>query len=223
MIVTVPDCTGVDTSGKLTPAMARALAGSSWQGAPIRFVFRYVPLPGNAGHGDIDPGELEAIIGAGLMLGLVQHCRLPGWAASGMQGTLDGKAASYAAKLAGYQLGAHLAFDLEGCRDSGAPVAAHVNAWAAEVSAAGYEPLLYVGYAAGLGPAELYDLPLVNAYWSDYGPRSVATRGFCLRQHAQTALAGITVDPDVATADVLGGRLLLMGREPAPTDPAPAT
>ena len=222
MIVTVPDCVGVDTSAKLSAVQAKAIAGASLLGGPVRFVFRYVPLPGLGGHGDIDPGELEAIIDAGLMLGLVQHCRLPGWAASGMQGTLDGKAASYAAKLAGYQLGTHLAFDLEGCRDVGAPVAAHVNAWAAEVAAAGYEPLLYVGYAAGLTPAELGALPDVHAYWSDYGPRSVTPRGFCLTQHAQTALAGITVDPDVATADALGGRLLLMGREPAPTDPAPA-
>ena len=222
-VVEVPDSVGGDTNAKVTTAMARALAGASWNGRPFSFLLRYVGLHGPT-PGDIDAAELDGILSAGLLLGLVQHVRLPGWPASAAAGQATGHAAVTCARAAGYVEGAHLAFDLEGCASVGQAVIDHVEAWCDVVSGEGYAPLLYVGYAAGLTPTQLYEsLPGVHAYWSDYGPRAVDRRGFCLRQHAQTTIAGVQVDPDEAFADSLGGRLLLMGDvSTSPTDPAPA-
>jgi Rv2525c-like, glycoside hydrolase-like domain len=203
---------GCDTSAKLTRAVAQGLAAATWAGQPLRFVFRYVPIVDGPAPGDIDAGERAAILDAGLWLGLVQHVCDRSWVASVGTGNGDGQRAAAAAQAAGYLAGAHLALDLEGCASVGPVVAAYVEAWAAVVLAEGFTPLLYVGYAAGLSATQLYQwLPSVKAYWSDYGPRAVDPRGFVCKQSAQVQIAGVLVDPDRASADRLGGRLLLMG------------
>jgi hypothetical protein len=230
-VVEVPDGSlVVDTSARLSAAQAAALAAASWQGRPVVGVIRYVGLSSIPWPGDVSAAELDAILDAGLLLGLVQHCRRPDpgsatWHTTGApMGSQDGAAAVSCARRAGYLAGCHLACDLEDCGSSAALVTEHVEAWADEVSAAGYLPLLYVGFCAGLDADQLYALPGFAAYWCDAGPRAVSVRGFCLRQHATVSLAGLGVDPDVASADALGGRLRLLGSAAtAPTDPAPAT
>jgi len=216
VVQAAPDCQGVDTNFKLTPAGAQSLYASG-----IRGVARYVSLHEPEPASDITAEELAGILGAGLGLWLVQHVLMPGWIASADLGRKLGAAARDNAAAVGYLPGAHLALDLEGCRTVGTDVTAYVEAWAGEV--APYLPLLYVGYAAGLTPAELYALPSVHFYWSDFGPRSVDVCGFAIKQHAQTAVAGIPVDPDTIGADALGRRLMWMiAGSSAETDPAPA-
>jgi hypothetical protein len=217
--VIVQPCWGCDTNTKLTAAGAAALARADYNGHPMRFVWRYVPLPGNSAAGDIDAVELDAIVGAGLLLLLVQHCRKGSWLASGDQGRGDGALAAAHAKGAGYVDGGCIALDLESVANGGLPVAAHCDAWCQAVIAGGYRPVVYVGFSCGLTPDQLYELPFVDRYWSDYGQRRVSTRGFCCRQYPQTTIAGISVDPDQALTDNLGGDLVAVGLDLGATQP----
>lgn len=205
-VAAAPDCVIVDTSWKLTAASITALAAATWEGQPIKGIVRYVSIHDESKQ-DIDAEELATIIGAGLGCMLVQHVRYPGWQATASQGQADGLAAGANAKGAGYPMGANLWLDLEGVANVGAEVIDYVNAWATAVAAQGFIPSLYVGYSCGLTPQQLYEsLPDIHAYWSDAGPRDVERRGFCMKQHTQTALGGVQVDPDTVTADKLGGR-----------------
>lgn len=222
-LVELPHSWGCDTSTKLTVASAQRLSAAQFHGQEIRFVFRYVPLPGNNPEGDIDAAELEAIQDAGLVLLLVQHCRAGSWAASGAQGALDGAQAGRSAAAAGYATGAMVALDLESLATVGQPVIDHCEAWSSALADAGFRPLLYVGFDCGLTPQQLYDLHGFDRYWSDAGLRNVAKRQFCCKQYAQTVIAGISVDPDHAFPDLLGGCLVGMARDEPPTRPDLAT
>lgn len=209
---------GCDTDAKLTATSARAIRAATHNGAPIEFVARYVGIS-SEGKGDLDPEETSAILAAGLLLLVVQHVRMPGWTASGQLGALDGGFAARNAVLAGYPPGMldadgralSLVLDLEGVRNSGADVADHCNEWARVVRGVGYSPVLYVGYACGLTPAELYALPGFDRYWSDAGPRSVTTRSFAMKQGPTVNAGGVRVDIDVAGPDELGGTLTALG------------
>lgn len=199
---------GVDTNAKLTAQSAQSLRAATYEGQVIDFVARYVSI-GPAAPGDITSQELDAILGAGLALLLVQHVRFPGWVPSGAQGATDGAHAAQNASAAGYPQTAHIAFDLEGVAPgtSADAVAAHANEWSAAVVGAGYQAMLYVGYNAILTPQQLYDLPNFNRYWSDFGERQVAVRGFCMKQLAGTTqFPGVPfgIDPDRIMPDAKG-------------------
>lgn len=212
--IALSECWGADTSAKLSAPEAKALAGATLSGSPVTFVERYVFF-GRSRPGDLDRDEAARILDAGLTLLVVQHVRNPGWLAGGALGAQDGQYAASNAAAAGYDpslrdehgRGPSIALDLEGCKDSGQYVIDHCEAWASAVRAAGYSPVLYVGYDCGLTPEQLYEMHGIDRYWSDAGPRSVATRGFCCRQQPQTTAAGILVDPDYAAPDALGGVL----------------
>ncbi len=215
----VPSSWGIDTSAKLSGTAPKRLASTPLaSGKEIRFVWRYVFF-GPARPGDIDAGELEAILEAGLILLLVQHCRSGSWHASGAQGAEDGAWAVRNAQAAGYPLGACIALDLESVANPGAAVQSHATQWCAVVKEAGYLPVVYVGFDCGLTPEELYELPGVERYWSDAGPRSVAERGFCCKQYPQTSVAGTPVDPDQAFPDQLGNFLIGAALEEGDTAP----
>jgi hypothetical protein len=208
-------CWLVDTNAKITAASARALAAASYQGHPIVGIWRYVFF-GPPIRGDLDADELRAITDAGLTLLVVQHCRSGSWRCSGQQGHEDGVYAVLNAQSAGYVTPRGgdplcLALDLESVQNPGPDVAAHVDAWCQVVQGAGYRPVLYVGFAAGLSPDELYARPYVDRYWSDAGPRKVTTRGFCCKQGGATVLGGVSVDVDHAFPDALGGTLTGLG------------
>ncbi len=216
--VDLPPCWGLDTNTKLSAASARALASATFRGQPVRFVWRYVFF-GDPLRGDIDADEARAICDAGLILLLVQHPRNPGWLASAERGKSDGEWAARNAWEAGYPADCCIALDLEGLGNSGQPVIEHAEAWAKEVIAAGYKPVVYVGYDCGLTPQQLYELPSFARYWSDFGQRSVMKRGFCCKQHPQQSLCGIEVDMDQAYPDDLGGVLTGMAEAKADTRP----
>lgn len=207
--VPLPDCWGLDTNAKISESRAQALAASKLPGGQaVQFVWRYVSL-GPPSPSDITSDERDGILGAGLWLMLVQHAHLPGWVASQAQGKRDGDFAQEHAHSVAYPLGCSLAFDLEGCRSVGPAVIDHCTEWALAVADAGFSPVLYVGYATGLTPTALGHLPF-RAYWSDFGQRSVQPQGFACKQHAQSALAGIPIDPDHASPDIVGNTLYAM-------------
>jgi len=222
-VALAPDCLAIDTSAKISPAMAKLLASSALPlpgesvPRPVRGIGRYVGLHAPE-PGDIDELELTGIIDAGLGLWLVQHCLSPGWTATADLGDMLGRGAVECAKRAGYMPESALAFDLEGVANISAPVIACCEAWAAQVSPY-YQPLLYVGFQCGLSPDQLYSLPSFARYWSDAGPRVVSKRGFCAKQHVQTAIHGVPVDPDWLSADQFGDRMRWMIDAPAPSLP----
>jgi len=221
MIFTLPPCWGVDTNAKLTAAQAKALADAQVNGQPIKFVFRYVSL-GAPSPADITVAERDAILASGLALGLVQHVNYPGWVASQENGAAHGAAAAAHATLVGYAPNAMLAVDMEGVKDVGQPVIDYVTAWAKAVHAAGFRVLLYVGYCCGISPQQLAALRsagVVDAFWADYGPRAEPPGfGFIVKQHAQTTIAGICVDPDECFGhDDSNQWIGLMAADAAPT------
>lgn len=209
-LVELPDCWGCDTDTPITHETARAIAAATYEGNPIRWVARYVsfihPFPG-----DLTGLELRAILDAGLALIVVCHPPEPGWTASGQLGALHGTMAARNAHEAGYEAGAYLFLDLEGLANAGEPVIGYANEWCRCVSEAGYRCGVYVGYASGLSPLELYELPLPDRYWSDAAGRQVAARGVCCRQGPTVTIAGLSVDPDRHFADMMGGRMVGMG------------
>lgn len=200
----------VDTTWKITANVAQALRHAGYVG-----VYRYVPLPRDASLGDISLSEAQTITDAGLQLGLVQHCRRPPVMLALHSGLQDATAATAAARAAGYPEGAHLFLDLEGVVGNESQVALYCDAWSAQVTGDGYGCGLYVGYSAVLGPDELYQLPRFDRYWSDAGPRVVATRGFCLRQHSpEVTVAGVSFDRDTMAPDDLGDLPKVCSAEP---------
>lgn len=197
----------VDTAWPLTPHVVAAVKAAGYLG-----VWRYVPLPANASSGDISPAELQAICGAGLALGLVQHVRRPPWYPAAHDPEVDAQEAVRVARAVGYPPGAHIWLDLEGIGGDGVTTYYFAMGWSREILAAGYLAGLYCGYALPLTPAQLYSLPLVDTYWSDAGNRQVATRGCAVKQRqAPVTIAGVEFDIDAVKADALGGLPMLAG------------
>jgi hypothetical protein len=211
-----------DTIHQFSAADAARLKASGYVGQPLLALWRYVSL-GAPSAADITPAERDAILGAGWLLGLVQHVQRPSWQADPASGLSHGAAAVAHAQMVGYPPGCHLAVDMEGLGDQGAPVMGYVVAWADAAHAAGYRVLMYEGYDDGLTNAEhqaLSDGGYVDAWWSDYGPRTLPqSLRFALKQHSQTTVAGIGVDPDEV---LISGAIAVMGlASSADTDPAP--
>lgn len=200
---------GYDTDTKLTMGSASVLKRAPYPGQPMLFVFRYVPLSGTS-LGDITIAERDAILAAGWLLGLVQHVLKPSWQADATMGTQHALAAVQAAQAVDYPSGCALGLDMEGLGDAGAPVEAYIQGWSTVVRAAGYKVLLYVGYDDGLTEVQTLAIAdYVDAWWSDFGPRSLPPPlQFAIKQHAQTKVAGIDVDPDQCLLD---GIISLMG------------
>jgi hypothetical protein len=193
-------CDVVDTDAKLTPAVIAQVAAKGYAG-----VVRYVPLPGVKADNDIDAGELQAIVDGGLAAMLVQHVRYPGWNPAMCSGQGDALAAIETAKTAGYLPGGHIFLDLEGIDGSAADTKVFAEQWGATIVQAGYCAGCYVGYGVPLNAVQLYNLHDFHSYWSDAGPRQVATRGFAMKQKGPAVtIGGIRFDPDTMQPDRLG-------------------
>ena len=198
IVQAAPPCEIVDTNAKLGVAALQAVLNAGYAG-----VARYLPLPRNNAGGDISADELRAILDAGLGLLLVQHVRSPPWNPANHSGEEDAQAALQLARDVGYLPGAHIFLDLEGIVPGSAEATkAFAEAWAKAVVTAGYLAGCYVGYDVPLNAQQLYDLHSVTSYWSDAGPRRVATRGFAMKQHAEIAIAGVKFDPDTIASDL---------------------
>jgi hypothetical protein len=199
----------VDTAAKLHADAIHGVARAGYS-----CIIRYVPHVGSTGALDIDSQELGAILDGGLALMLVQHVRAPGWDPASFSGTADAARAVEFARNAGYSEGAHLFVDLEGISGTGSATKKFAEDWASRVRAGGYLAGAYVGYAVPLTAQELYLLHGINTYWSDLGPRHVATRGFAMKQHATISLNGIPYDPDTIQRDARGETPIWMTSAP---------
>jgi hypothetical protein len=199
-----------DSDQPLSDLVLADLAEQNYEG-----VFRYVPLPGFKGAGDISPGELARITstklpsGETMQCGLIQHPRSPQYNdLTKCTGDGDAKAAVDFALAAGYPLGAHLGLDSEGLSQIAAnttDVVIHWDTnWQAVVLSRGLLALMYVGYDVPLTPQALYELPGFTSYWSDAGHRMVAVRGCSMSQGPSFTLRGVPFDGDVLVADKLG-------------------
>jgi hypothetical protein len=202
-----------DTDGKLTQTSAAALLASPIL-TPKRAIWRYVSL-GLPSQRDITAAERDAIFAAGWQgLGLVQHVEFPHWIASPQNGQEHGAAAVAHAKLVGYPVGCHIGVDIEGLGNAGAPVRQYLAGWASEVNGAGYLTLPYDGYDDGM-PNDV-KVSLVSAgfirfgdWWSDFGPRNLPSGlAWAMKQHMQTTIGGVEVDPDEILVDDV---LVVMG------------
>jgi len=192
----------VDTAAKLDAAAVDALAFVGKVGA-----FRYVPLPSSPIDSQITAPELE-LLTATLEVGLVQRVRGPGgWRPGAYSGSTDAAWAAKAAKLAGFPEGGHIFQDLEDIAPDVAAiqVVTYCLAWGAAMLDAGYRAGLYVGFDVPLTAGDLYALPSHDCYWSAPGPRSVARRGFAIKQGASVTIGGVNYDLDVVSPDLLGG------------------
>jgi sugar phosphate isomerase/epimerase len=188
-----------DTSTKLTPAVIQKVSELGYRG-----IVRYVPLPNNPPSKDIDREELEAILGGGLGVLLVQHVRRPPWNPAEKSGSTDALNALEFARAAGYLPNAHIFLDLEGIAGTSQGTKQFAEEWAKTIVDAGYSAGCYVGFDVPLSAEQLFQLRHINSYWSDAGPRKVATRGFAIKQHAEINIVGTRFDPDTVQQDELG-------------------
>ena len=210
---------GVDTDWPMTDATIAALASATIpptpdpSGPPLVFVCGYLGLGPN-GANDLNPTRVKHLTAAHFAVIAVQHCRAGVWDASASRGRADGAWAGKNAIAAGLApgMGISVGLDLEDVSQAtwGQPTLDHVYAWCAEVSAAGFEPWVYHGFNCGLTPAKLYSVANVRRYGAAPGQPAVGTRGDCFRQHGTIRLAGVEVDPDYCSQDLLGGTLVGM-------------
>lgn len=200
-VATAVESLGFDCAAKLTDERVKKAYEAGY-----RFVVRYVGLGPNPHPGDLDRKELDLILDAGLALMVVQHVRYPGWHPNKSLGRQDGATAALFARMAGYADGAQLWLDAEGMASKTTLQDAvdYVEAWTAVVKST-HAPGIYVGYGTPFTAADLWRLT-VDRYWSDYGPRKVEKRGFCIKQMIGNLPAfGIRIDPDWLKPDDLGG------------------
>lgn len=212
--IDLPDCWGVDTSmaGVLTDEQLRRLVeGQLPNKQPIKFLWGYVPLPGNKSKWDMTAERARAACDAGLYVLLVQHCRKGLWTASEATGREDGQHAGECAAEIGYPTDCHVVLDDESVKNPGPDVFKHVVGWCDAVLVGG-RPCVYEGFDPGLTPQQEYEIPNVDRYWGAYGPWNVSVRDVCCRQSLQITLNGVGYDPDHAFPDKLGGVLRAMAR-----------
>lgn len=177
------------------------------------FVLRYVRRVQRHRY-DLSVGEVETILAAGLGLAIVQHVAPPGWVPTQALGEQYGETAADEVAALGLPPGVMVACDLEGVK-RGTPAAQVIdfcNEWHLRVAAAGYTPMLYVGYDPGLTASQLYYKLRFTRYWSalnlnrDLYP---AVRGVQLRQLEESKY----IDADVVQTDKLGSRPIFLARE----------
>lgn len=206
---------GFDANTTITQAIAEDFYAQGY-----RFVVRYVGRTQMASH-DLTAAEANTILDAGLALMIVQHVLDPGWSPTQSLGQEYGANAAAFTKAIGVPAGVNVWCDLEGVSTSAqaSDVAAYCNAWAGEVSAAGYVPGLYIGWEPGLSGTQLYDLAFQH-YWGAYNVDGSSTpwpRGFQLQQKVGSGgtIGGLSTqyyDDDDTETDGEGGTCLWLTR-----------
>ncbi|MBX7078570.1 MAG: DUF1906 domain-containing protein [Nannocystaceae bacterium] len=200
---------GFDTATPLSPSQARSLRASGF-GFCARYLKRTPSEQPPASGPALTLDEAHGVLGSGLALIPVQYgssTLVPD--ASG--GTAVGEAAAINAAALGIPVGVTIWCDLEWAPDVAADPSstiAYANAWHDAVVAAGFRAGLYVGPNLPLGGVQLGELAF-RSYWkSASGVPWPVPRGFQLLQGDAIAIAGTTVDPDVACDDAQGDRLV---------------
>jgi hypothetical protein len=189
---------GFDTESRLTKATAVALR----QGG-MTFALRYLSIA-EPEAGDLAADEVGTVLGAGLGLMAVQHVRAANWMPSAHLGTIDGQNAVANAKACDLPAGLTLWCDSEGQSGGAMVTIAYVNAWAAAVKAAGYDPGLYVGGGTPLDGQQLFALD-VDIYWKSFSQVSEPSCGWALIQlFKPISVEGVGMDVDVVQHDYKG-------------------
>lgn len=176
------------------------------------FCFRYIPRIPKLAKGNVTMPEIAAILGAKLALGIVQHTPLPGYDPSAELGETYAKYAIEYCEQIGLPKGINIFLDLEEVSKAATAqeVSAYCTSWYNIVNAGGWMPGLYVGYGTGLTDEQLWMLPF-KTYWASYNTdNKIPNRGYCMVQHPQKTLDGITFDPNTIQADKLGGLPILL-------------
>ena len=209
---------GFDCNFAVDNKLARAFYAAGY-----RFAVRYVGRVEQKPH-DASSREVTRLLIAGLSVMLVQHVRsAESWNPEGAElGALYGRNAALFAEACGYARGAVLWCDLEGVAADTpkSSVIAYCNAWHDAVTAAGYDPGVYVGWHAALSGHELYYRLRFRRYWAAFNLNSdqyPAVRGIQMRQHPATEadrVPGIeplnAIDVNLIGQDSLGGSPVLM-------------
>ncbi len=192
---------GFDVDVTLTKQSAPALAATGFT-----FVLRYLSIGAPGAASDLTLNEVGVILGAGLAVMAVQHCRNPGWVPTGAMGLSDGNNAVANATAAGLAEGICVWSDLEGISGTDEDTIAYVNEWAAAVQGAGYLPGVYIGDQVPLTSTQLYQSLAVSHYWrSQSQVQNVDTRGYQMIQlYPETVVAGVEIDFDVIQTDFEG-------------------
>ncbi len=197
-------CIGFDCTTRLNAASAKQYYNKNFC-----FVVRYIGRgDGSATYVDLNEAEGQAIIDAGLGLGVVQHPLGEGWHPTRELGQNFGAAAARLSGDAGLPFGVTVWLDLEGVA-SGTPVQQvidYCNAWYAEVAGVGYVPGVYVGANPGLSADQLYwDLRMAS-YWrggsseSAGVPADIPHRGYQMTQRI-TGTGSYEFDSNVIRTD----------------------
>ena len=221
--VPVPaDCWGLDSAqmGALTDTQFDALAafdlgalhvpGYAPAGKPVVAWF-YAPFAGAAASAwDASARAIQAWCDHGGLAGIVQHCR-SSTVANADNGQADGERMAAFVTALGYPPDAYVALDDEAVVNPGPDAVARVHAWCAAMVVAA-QRCVYIGYSAGLSPAQEYAEPLADRYWGAEGVWTAAVRDVCCRQGPSVVIHGVTYDLDHFHPDKLGGVLRLMGR-----------
>jgi hypothetical protein len=223
----------IDTNTKLSSSEGQAL----WD-AGVRYIIRYVPLPGNSAGGDLDVGELTRLTAIGHTVIPIQHPRSPQYnTLNATTGLADAQhAINYCLSIdidpskvsvANGGRPPALGLDMEGLKNPGPDSFAHAKVWVTTVLAAGFSALVYFGYDSGVTSAQADELTALGAFvifWCDAGPynqRPAPSQRYTLKQHMQqSVLAGVNVDKD----DILQDNVLYgIAFAPDPTPDPDAT
>jgi Domain of unknown function (DUF1906) len=196
-----------DVNRQLNAVQAKELADSGILG-----IARYIPREPALIAGNVTKPEVQAILEY-LSLYFVQHCPLPNWSPNAALGQQWGAYAVTYLKSIGVPPLVSVFLDLEGVATSASDldVIAYANAWWEQVNAGGYSPGIYIGFGTNLSNLQLYINLKFKSYWASYNTdQSVPTRGWQIKQRPQTTVAGITIDPDTISADLLGDLPMLL-------------
>lgn len=223
-------CWGIDFSGfRATPELiARVKATPLPNGEPVSFVVRPVFF-GPPKDTDIDAAELQAWLAAKIGVALYQHPRFPKDNVLSHQTGVDDTAWFVRNALAvGYDpsklipgsLPLLATPDLEGVQNP--PSVPYAAACTTGLRAAGFGPLLYLGFACGLKSADCDAMPGDPVWWPDFAPldeRPRPARGIAMHQHPQIQFCGFPADLDEAIA---GGGFRALVDQDLFDDPLPA-
>jgi hypothetical protein len=196
-----------DINQKLSGTQAKELADNGILG-----VARYIPREAALVAGNITQSEMQAIIEY-LSLYFVQHCPMAGFIPNAALGQAYGAYAVTYLKSIGAPSLVSVFLDLEGVGASAKDldVIGYANAWWEQVNAGGYTPGIYIGFGTNLSNLQLYVNLKFKSYWASYNTdQSIPTRGWQIRQHTQTTVAGMIIDPDTISADELGDLPMLL-------------
>ncbi|MGH3426865.1 MAG: glycoside hydrolase domain-containing protein [Mycobacteriales bacterium] len=212
-LYSLPDgAKGFDTDRVVTDQVLAAAKAKQFT-----YIGRYVPRATPHDY-DLSLAEAKRILDAGFGLFLIQHVALPGWVPTAVLGTSYGATAAAAATALNLPPGISLVLDLEGVkpRTPAADTIAYANDWHSIVAAHGPLPAIYLGWRSGLSGSDAYRTLRFTHYIAAYnldGSAYPIIRGVQMQQKLQIKLGGILVDPQVATADQLGGRFVVLRRD----------